>query len=73
MAQWFTEHEVAQTKRQRICNLDEASQVDRFGNQTSVISTIRGPACSADGVKNFFNYMMQHFDIDVLLDYGVRP
>jgi hypothetical protein len=49
------------------------------GHQTSVISTafdLPHPQLAARMFsrwcqENFFNYMMQHFDIDVLLDYGV--
>jgi hypothetical protein len=49
------------------------------GHQTSLISTafdlphtqLAGRMFSRWCQENFFNYMMQHFDIDVLLDYGV--
>jgi len=49
------------------------------GHQTSVISTafdlphtqLAARMFSRWCQENFFNYMMQHFDIDVLLDYGV--
>ncbi len=49
------------------------------GHQTSLISTafdlphtqLAARMFSRWRQENFFNYMMQHFDIDVLLDYGV--
>jgi transposase len=49
------------------------------GHQTSLISTafdlpdtqLAAKMFSRWCQENFFNYMMQHFDIDVLLDYGV--
>jgi len=49
------------------------------GHQTSLISTafdlphtqLAARMFSRWCQENFFNYMMQHFDIDVLLDYGV--
>jgi len=49
------------------------------GHQTSLISTafdlphtqLATHMFSRWCQENFFNYMMQHFDIDVLLDYGV--
>ncbi|MBI9081931.1 MAG: hypothetical protein JEY79_19595 [Pseudodesulfovibrio sp.] len=49
------------------------------GHQTSIISTafdlphtqLAARMFSRWCQENFFNYMMQHFDIDVLLDYGV--
>ncbi len=49
------------------------------GHQTSLISTVfelphtqlAARMFSRWCQENFFNYMMQHFDIDVLLDYGV--
>jgi hypothetical protein len=49
------------------------------GHQTSLISTafelphtqLAAGMFSRWCQENFFNYMMQHFDIDVLLDYGV--
>jgi len=49
------------------------------GHQTSIVSTafdlsqtqLAGRMFSRWCQENFFNYMMQHFDIDVLLDYGV--
>ncbi|MDX2455431.1 MAG: hypothetical protein QNK21_22500 [Desulfosarcina sp.] len=49
------------------------------GHQTSLISTafdlphtqLAARMFSRWCQENFFNYMMQHFDIDVLLDYGI--
>ena len=49
------------------------------GHQTSIVSTafdlpqtqVAARMFSRWCQENFFNYMMQHFDIDVLLDYGV--
>jgi hypothetical protein len=49
------------------------------GHQTSIVSTafdlphtqLAARMFSRWCQENFFNYMMQHFDIDVLLDYGV--
>jgi hypothetical protein len=49
------------------------------GHQTSIVSTAFDLTQTQLAVRmfsrwcqeNFFNYMMQHFDIDVLLDYGV--
>jgi transposase len=49
------------------------------GHQTSIVSTafdlplthLAARMFSRWCQENFFNYMMQHFDIDVLIDYGV--
>ena len=57
----------------------EVRKLTDSGHQTSVISTafdlphtqLAARMFSRWCQENFFNYMMQHFDIDVLLDYGV--
>jgi hypothetical protein len=49
------------------------------GHQTSIVSTafdlplthLAARMFSRWCQENFFNYMMQHFDIDVLIDYGI--
>jgi len=56
----------------------EIRRLTQTGHQTAIIttpaaSTVRwSPAgCSPDGArKNFFAYMMQHYDIDGLVQYG---
>ena len=57
----------------------QVRKLTESGHQTSVISTafdLPYPQLAARMFsrwcqENFFHYMMQHFDIDVLLDYGV--
>ncbi|MDF1581647.1 MAG: hypothetical protein P1P74_12865 [Desulfuromonadales bacterium] len=57
----------------------EVRKLTDSGHQTSLISTafdlphtqLAARMFSRWCQENFFNYMMQHFDIDVLLDYGV--
>jgi transposase len=57
----------------------EVRKLTDSGHQTSLISTafdlshtqLAARVFSRWCQENFFNYMMQHFDIDVLLDYGV--
>lgn len=57
----------------------EVRKLTDSGHQSSLISTafdlphtqLAARIFSRWCQENFFNYMMQHFDIDVLLDYGV--
>ncbi len=57
----------------------EVRKLTDSGHQTSLISTaydlphtqLAARMFSRWCQENFFNYMMQHFDIDVLLEYGV--
>ena len=57
----------------------EVRKLTDSGHQTSLISTafdlphtqLAASMFSRWCQENFFNYMMQHFDIDVLLEYGV--
>jgi len=57
----------------------EVRKLTASGHQTSLISTdfdlphtqLAARMFSRWCQENFFNYMMQHFDIDVLLEYGV--
>lgn len=57
----------------------QVRKLNDSGHQTSMISTafdlphtqLAARMFSRWCQENFFNYMMQHFDIDVLLDYGV--
>ena len=57
----------------------EVRKLTDSGHQTSLISTafdlphtqLAGRMFSRWCQENFFNYMMQHFDIDVILEYGV--
>ena len=57
----------------------EVRKLTDAGHQTSLISTafdlphtqLAARMFSRWCQENFFNYMMQHFDIDVLLEYGV--
>jgi hypothetical protein len=57
----------------------EVRKLTDSGHQTSLISTafdlshthLATRMFSRWCQENFFNYMMQHFDIDILLDYGV--
>jgi hypothetical protein len=57
----------------------EVRKLTASGHQTSLISTAFDLAHTQLAARmfsrwcqeNFFNYMMQHFDIDVLLEYGV--
>jgi len=56
----------------------EVRKLTDSGHQTSLISTafdlphtqLAGRMFSRWCQENFFNYMMQHFDIDVILEYG---
>ena len=56
----------------------EIRKLTESGHQTSIISTDYQNDCSRvapnmfarRSQENFFNYMMQHFDIDVILEYG---
>jgi len=56
----------------------EVRKLTDSGHQTSLISTafdlphtqLAGLMFSRWCQENFFNYMMQHFDIDVILEYG---
>jgi len=59
--------------------LREVRKLTESGHQTSLISTAYELAHTQLAARmfsrwcqeNFFNYMMQHFDIDVILEYGV--
>ncbi len=56
----------------------EIRKLNESGHQTSIISTAFDLPQTQLGVsmfsrwcqENFFNYMMQHFEIDVLMEYG---
>lgn len=56
----------------------EIRKLTDSGHQTSIISTAFGVQHTQLAVRmfsrwcqeNFFNYMMQHFDIDVIMEYG---
>ena len=58
----------------------EVRRLTETGHQTTVISTARrlDPILIASRMfsrwcqENFFAYMMQHFDIDGLIEYGVQ-
>ncbi len=64
---------------QNVMWMREVRKLTDSGHQTSLISTafelphtqLAARMFSRWCQENFFNYMMQHFDIDVLLDYGV--
>jgi hypothetical protein len=59
----------------------ELRKLSRTGHQTAVVSTEYRAHASSLGVRmfsrwcqeNFFRYMMQHFNIDALIDYGIEP
>jgi hypothetical protein len=59
----------------------ELRKLSRTGHQTAVVSTEYRAEAGSLGVRmfsrwcqeNFFRYMMQHFNIDALIDYGIEP
>ena len=59
----------------------ELRKLSRTGHQTAVVSTeYRADACSLSVrmfsrwcQENFFRYMLQHFNIDALINYGTEP